>query len=90
MPVEKTITITFPNNHDGSLTHQIRNFGEELWSEIERAKLGDVGGLEAVDKATDMLSVQIYRTRKVRTVRRMVDKLLEAHFLDYRSEVHYS
>lgn len=90
MPPQKTITITFPANSDGSLTHQVRNFGEDLWREIEQTKLGDVGGIEAVDRATDTLRVHIYHTRKIGTVRKLVEKLLKAHFLDYRSEISYS
>lgn len=90
MPVRKTITILFPTNSDGALTHQVRNFGEDLWREIEQADLGDIGGIETVDRATDELRVQIHHTRKISTVRKLVDRLLKAHFLDYRAEVSYS
>lgn len=90
MPAQKTIIILFSTNSDGALTHQVRNFGEDLWREIEQTDLGDVGGLETVDRATDKLKVQIHHTRKINTVRKLVDKLLKAHFLDYRSEVSYS
>ncbi|MEL7257917.1 MAG: hypothetical protein AAFN80_08735 [Pseudomonadota bacterium] len=90
MAAQKTITILFPTNSDGALTHQVRNFGEDLWREIEQTGLGDVGGIETVDRATDKLKVQIHHTRKISTVRMLVDKLLKAHFLDYRSEVSYS
>ena len=90
MPAKKTITIVFPTNSDGALTHQIRNFGEDLWREVEQTSLGDVGGLVSVDKATNKLMIQIHKTRKISTVKKLVEKHLKAHFLDYRSEVSYS
>ena len=90
MPAQKTITITFPANHDDSLTHQIRNFGEDLWREIEKERLGSIGGIETVDRATDTLRISIHHTRKIGTVRKLVDKMLKTHFLDHRSEVLYS
>lgn len=89
MPAQKTITIRFPTNTDGSLTHQIRNFGEDLWREIEETKLGDLGGISTVDSATDTLTVRVFHTRKIGTVRKLVEKLLKEHFLDYRSNVIY-
>lgn len=90
MPAQKTITIRFPETSDGSLTHQIHNFGEDIWREIEQTGLGDVGGLETVDRATDELSIKIFRTSKIWTVRKLVERILKAHFLDYRSKVLYS
>lgn len=48
MGSQKTITIKTPTNASGELTHQIRNFGEDLWREVEQKDLGDVGGLETV------------------------------------------
>ncbi|NSX56049.1 hypothetical protein [Parasulfitobacter algicola] len=47
------------------MTHKIRNFGEVLWQEIEQKKLGDIGGLETVDCATDRLTVKIYHRKKI-------------------------
>lgn len=90
MPAQKTITIRFPTNRDGALTHQVRNFGEDLWREIEQADLGSVGGIDTVDKATDTINVQIHNTRQISTIRKLVDKLLKAHFLANQSEVFYS
>lgn len=90
MPSQKTITIHFPGNHDGSLTHQVCDFGEDLWREIEPTKLGDVGGIEKIDLATDTLCIQIHHTRKIGTVRKLVDQLLKTHLLEDKSEVSYS
>ena len=90
MPAQKTITITFPANHDDSLTHRIRNFGEDLWREIEEEGLGSVGGIETVDRATDTVQISIHHTRKIGTVRKLADKMLKAHFPDCRPEVSYS
>ena len=90
MPTQKTITIWFPANSDGSLTHQIHNFSEDIWREIEQAGLGDVGGIETIDRATDKLTITVFHNRRIGAVRKLVEGLLKAHFLDYRSEVAYS
>ena len=90
MAAQKTIIITFSANSDGSLTHQVRNFGEDLLRQIEQDGLGDVGGIEAIDGATDTIRVHIHHTRKIGTVRKLVDKLLRAHVLDSQSELLYS
>ena len=87
MPAQKTILIRFPTNSDGSLTHQVRNFGEDIWREIEQAGLGDVGGIETVDRAIDELSVTVSRSSKIGTVKLLVERHLRSHLLDGQSEV---
>ena len=72
MPARKTITILFPANIEGTLTHTVRNFGEDLWRKIEQTDLGDLGGIETVDKTTTSLRVKVHHTRKIRTVRKRV------------------
>ena len=89
MAIEKNIIVVFPTNTDGSLTHQVRNLGEDFWRFIEREKLGDVGGFNAIDSATDRLAVRVFHTRKVQIVRKLVATLLKDHSLDYRSQVTY-
>ncbi len=89
MALQRTIVIDFATNSDGDLTHQVRNFGEHLWHYVEREKLGDVGGLAAVDSATDRLVVRVFHAKKVNTVRKLVDTLLKNHFLDDRSHITY-
>lgn len=87
MPKQKTIVIEFETDTDMSLIHQVRNFGEDLWRQIEVVKLGSAGGLEQVDQATNQLLVTVYHVRKIGTVRALVAKLLKAHNLDGRSTV---
>lgn len=87
MPKQKTIVIEFETDTDMSLIHQVRNFGEDLWRQIERERLGSVGGLAQVDQATNQLIVVVYHTRKIGTVRALVTKLLKGHMLDGRSTV---
>ncbi|HMB47455.1 MAG TPA: hypothetical protein VKN63_04185 [Afifellaceae bacterium] len=90
MPVQKKITLIFPSNTDGRLTHRIRNFAEDLWREIEKSGLGDVGGLETVDQAVDILTIQIKHARKTGYVRKRVRNLLKSHLLADSAETQYS
>ena len=90
MAPQRIIIVDFPTNTDGELTHQVRNLGEDFWRLIEREKLGDVGGLDAVDSATDRLVVRVFLAKEVRTVRKLVAELLKSHFLDCRSNVTYN
>lgn len=89
MSSQKIIVIAFPADINGSLTHQVRNFGEDIWREIEQSGLGDVGGIDAIDQATDVLRIHVFRIQKVGTVRKLVEKLLKAHILHTRSKVSY-
>ncbi len=89
MPAKKTIIIEFPTNTNDALTHQVRNFGEDLCLRLEEENLGDMGGIRTVDRATDKLIVRVSHTRKVGTVRKLVEKILKQHLLDNRSEVTY-
>ena len=86
MTAQNTIVIEFPTNTDASLTHQVRNFGEDLWRTIEQEKLGNV---EGIDQATSRLVVQIFHSKKQRRVQKLVETLLKQHFLDFRSQVTY-
>lgn len=89
MVIERNIDVFFPTNTDGSLTHQVRNLGEDFWRLIELEKLGDVGGFQAIDSATDRLVIRVFHARKVRIVRKMVASILKNHLLDSRSQVTY-
>ena len=90
MPAQKTITLSFPNYADNRLTHQVRNLAEDLWREIEKPGLGDVGGLETVDRAVDTLIIRINHTRNIGRVRKLVDDLLSAHLLTQHAETDFS
>lgn len=90
MAAKKTILIQFPANPDANFVHRLRNLGEDLWREVERSGLGSVGGIETVDCAADRLRVEIRKTRKIRTVRKLVEKLLAVHFSDYEPTITYS
>ncbi|WP_309668426.1 hypothetical protein [Tabrizicola sp.] len=87
MASKKLIRIVFPTNTDGSLTHQVRNLGEDLWREVEATRLGDVGGFATIDRATDTLLVTVYHTRKVGRARAIVQKLVAQHLLTDRSQI---
>jgi uncharacterized protein YggU (UPF0235/DUF167 family) len=87
---KKLIRIDFPTNRDGSLTHQIRNLGEDLYREIEVPGVADLGGLEAVDTATDRLEVRIHRTSLVGRTRAQVQEIIARHLLADRAVVTFA
>ena len=87
MAPKRLIRIEFPTNTDGSLTHQIRNLGEDLYRAIEVPGVGDLGGLATVDKATDQLELKIHRARMVGRTRTLVQKIIAMHFLADRARV---
>lgn len=87
MAPKRLIRLTFPANTDGKLTHQVCNLGEDLYREIELAGLGDLGGLAAVDTATDMLLVTIKHRSMIGRVRGCVTKLVAKHLLADRTLV---
>lgn len=90
MAIQKTIIIDFPTSANGELVHYVRNLGEDFWRLIERKKLGDVGGLEAIDCATNQLVVRVFHARKVMTVRKLVEQLIKNRFLDDHAIVTYN
>gem|GEM_PF-3778072 len=52
-----------------ALVHQVRNFGEDLWRDFEQPGLGDVSGVQTVDRAVDRLTVRVLRRSKIGVVR---------------------
>ncbi|MCP5072433.1 MAG: hypothetical protein GY947_03955 [Rhodobacteraceae bacterium] len=90
MPAQKTITLSFPSNTDGHLTHQVRNLGEELYCKIEQTGLGDLGGVETGDSAVGEIVISVKHRRKVSRVRSLVAKIVKAHLLSDRAETVYS
>ncbi len=69
-----------------SLTHQVRNFGEDLYRACKDDGWASIS-IEDVERATKQLRVVVRSKRRVRRVISMIDKLLERHFLSSRSRV---
>ena len=90
MVAQKSISIAFPANRDGALTHRIRNLGEDLWRDIEKDGLGDLGGLSTIDSAREKLTIRIKLSRNINRVRRIVAKRLDDHRLATDAKVTYS
>ncbi len=80
MSPQRTIRLRFALCDPADI-HRIRNLGEDLYRQIERTELGDIGGLDTVDRATDSLVVHIPHARHVRRMQRMVEDLVREHGL---------
>ncbi len=82
----RQIVIAFDAEPDGrSLTHQVRNFGEDLYHACKADGWATIS-IEDVDRATNELRVTVRSKRRLRRIVTMVEKLLEAHHL--RSRAH--
>jgi hypothetical protein len=57
-----------------SLTHQVRNFGEDLYRVCKADGWASIA-MEDVDRATNQLRVTVRAKRRVRRVMSMIDKL---------------
>ena len=90
MPAKLTTIISFPTNKDGHLTKRVRDFGEDLWREIESRGLGNVGGLKTVDAAVDKLIVHADANKLVGQVRKRVEALLKQHLLHKLAAITYN
>lgn len=89
MAAKKTIKLHFPTCAQDDLGFKIWIFAEDVWREIERGGLGDVGGTDGVDAVGDTPIVRIKHTRKIGRVRKAVEKLLKKHFLYDAAEMTY-
>jgi hypothetical protein len=87
MASKKVIRIAFPTNADWALTHQIRTLGEDLWREIERQGLGDLGGIGTVDQTTDGFEIKVNHAQMINRVRLAVDRVIARHLLTERAVV---
>jgi hypothetical protein len=81
------IRIDFPTNADGSLTHQIRNLGEDPYREIEVAGFADFGGPASVDAATIRLEAMIHRSSLIGPTRALGERIIARHLLTDRAVV---
>ncbi len=86
----RTYTLTFPSNVDGHLTHQVRNLGEDLRRCVEREGLGDLGGIQTVDRATDTLVVRVHKRRMIGRVGKIVEETVRAHLMADRTVIERS
>lgn len=69
-----------------SLIHQIRNFGEDLYRQCRDEGWATIS-LEEIDRATSQLRVTVRSKRRVRRTMRMIEQLLETHYLKSRARL---
>ena len=87
MTSKRTITISFSADASDDEIHKRRNFGEDLWREIEVTKMGDIGGLDAIEAARDQFAVYVKHARQINRVKKRVHELLDAHMLSESAKV---
>lgn len=89
----KTIKIKFDISSDPSDPHQyghrIWNFAEDLWRELERAGLADLGGLDRVDAVKDCIEIRVKHNKKFGRVRQHVETKLKSAFPDGVGTISY-
>ncbi|MDR6267168.1 hypothetical protein [Roseobacter sp. N2S] len=94
MAVQRIILLKFPENTTSSQRHKVRNFAEDLYSEIEVNGVAEMGGMEAADTICGIggceLRVSVAKSKDIATVRKVVMKLLADHYLDENCTVEYS
>mgnify|MGYP001100991612 CR=1 FL=1 len=75
-----------PAGH-GPLTHQFRNFGEDVFRQVRGNEWGEVNVGE-VDRSTNMFSIANVNASTCRRVVRWVEKEAVRQFLTVTTEVH--
>lgn len=66
------------------LTHQLRNYAEDLYRNFRHTRYAVV---ENMDSATDTVWVSVHSTGKLRATLKVVETHLVQHLLDNRCEV---
>ena len=69
------ISINFPSG-DLGYVHRVRNFAEDLYRQIQLTGLGTV---QDIDRATDLVLVEIHHSRDLGTVRGILKKEIQRH-----------
>jgi 3-deoxy-D-manno-octulosonic-acid transferase len=76
------IRFTVPVTH--GLTHQLRNYAEDLYRAFRNTRYATV---ENMDSAIDVVWVNVQSTGKLRTIRKVVEDCLADNLLGDRCEV---
>ncbi len=75
---EKIILRWLGGDHD--LPHRVRNFGEDVWGELDRAGLGRAS-LEEIDRSIDAFNIEIAK-RNLGPATDLIHRLLKRHNLE--------
>jgi len=87
--VPRRILIEFdarPGENSSSLTHRVRNLGEDLFREFSDTGWATMS-LAEVDAATDKLQLTVHRKSDLGSAMRVVKTLLKKHHFDGYSKV---
>lgn len=76
------IRFTVPVTH--GLTHQLRNYAEDLCRAFRNTRYASV---ENMDSAIDVVWVDVHSTGKLRSTRQVIQKCLIDNLLDERCEI---
>jgi hypothetical protein len=69
-----------------SLTHRVRNFGEDLHRGFERTGAAAIS-LNDIDRATNHLCIVVHKIRHLGTATAFIEKTLRQHMLDDVAQV---
>ena len=71
---------------DPTFVHKLRNFGEDLHRACDNDGWASIL-IEEVDGATNQLRVTLFSKRRIRRIVKLIDELLEMHFLASRARL---
>lgn len=82
MAVARFFTLTFSLNDDpAENVPRIRNFAEDLHRAICRDDRATLMGQDALDRVTDILSVEVYKKADIAAANKAITSLLNKHSL---------